>query len=143
MITAIEIIKAIATRLKDTFNLPVYSQNTQEGFTKTCFFIEVADSTSGMIASDIIRDSLPIRITYIALNEKQLKTLIDVRAKLTKLFSKGLEVTDSCYVNLEEDISFTITNDHNLECLLEFAIYQDASEDDSELPNIEELETNL
>lgn len=143
MITITDIIKAIATQLKSTFKIPVYSQNTQEGFTKTCFFIEVVDNTSRMIASGIIRDSLPIRITYIAIDEKQLKTILNIRSKLQGMFARGFRVNDDVYLNLEEDISFTYTTDRNLECLVEFALYQDFEEDDSALPNIEEIETNL
>ena len=141
MITAIEIIKAIATRLKDTFNLPVYSQNTQEGFTKTCFFIEVADSTSGMIASDIIRDSLPIRITYFAFDNKQFKTLIKVREALRGMFQFGLSVNETFHITLEDVLMFTVTSDNNLECLLPLHYVQEIPEADGD--NIEDVEINL
>lgn len=142
MITADLIIKAVAKKLKAEFSLPVYDQRTKEGFKKSCFFIEIADNSVGRQASGILRDNLPIRITYIALDDKQLKTIIGIRSKLTEMFFDGLAVTENCYVNLEEDISFTLTDDRNLECLLEFALYQEIPDTD-ELPDIEELETNI
>lgn len=142
MITADLIVKAVAKKLKAEFSLPVYDQRTKEGFRKSCFFIEIADNSIGRAASGILRDNLPIRITYIALNDKQLKTIIEIRSKLTEMFIDGLEVTDECYVNLEESISFTLTEDRNLECLLELALYQEIQDTD-ELPDLEELETNI
>lgn len=142
MITADLIIKAMAKKLKAELSLPVYDQRTKEGFKKSCFFIEIADNSVGRQASGILRDNLPIRITYIALNDKQLKTIIEIRSKLAEMFIDGLEVTESCYINLEESISFTLTEDRNLECLLEFALYQEIQDTD-ELPDLEELETNI
>lgn len=142
MITADMIVKAVAEKLRVNFSLPVYDNRTTEGFKKSCFFIEIADNSVGRQASGILRDNLPIRITYIALNEKQLKKIIEIRSKLTEMFIDGLEVTDECYVNLEESISFTLTEDRNLECLLEFALYQEIQYAD-ELPDLEELETNI
>lgn len=142
MITADLIFKAVAKKLKAEFNLPVYDQRTKEGFKRSCFFIEIADNSVGRQASGILRDNLPIRITYIALNDKQLKTIIEIRSKLTEMFFDGLAVTENCYVNLEEDISFTLTADRNLECLLELALYQEIPDTDA-LPELEELETNI
>lgn len=142
MITADLIIKAVAKKLKAEFSLPVYDQRTTEGFKKSCFFIEIADNSIGRAASGILRDNLPIRITYIALNDKQLKTIIEIRSRIAEMFFNGLEVTDNCYINLEEDISFTLTADRNLECLLEFALYQEIPDTD-DAPDIEELETNI
>ena len=142
MITADLIIKAVAKKLKAEFSLPVYDQRTKEGFKKSCFFIEIADNSIGRAANGILRDNLPIRITYIALNDKQLKAIIEIRSRLTEMFFDGLAVTDNCYINLEDDISFTLTADGNLECLLEFALYQEIPDAD-ELPDLEELETNI
>lgn len=142
MITVDLIIKAIAKKLRAEFNLPVYDQRTKEGFNKSCFFIEVADNSVGRQASGILRDNLPIRITYITLNDKQLKTIIEIRSRLTEMFIDGLEVTEECYINLEESISFTLTDDRNLESLLEFALYQEITDTD-DTPDLEELETNL
>lgn len=142
MITADLIIKAVAKKLKAEFSLPVYDQRTKEGFKKSCFFIEIADNSIGRASNGILRDNLPIRITYIALNDKQLKAIIEIRSRLTEMFFDGLAVTDNCYINLEDDISFTLTADGNLECLLEFALYQEIPDAD-ELPDLEELETNI
>lgn len=142
MITADLLIKAVAKKLKAEFSLPVYDQRTKEGFKKSCFFIEIADNSIGRYASGILRDNLPIRITYIALNDKQLKKIIEIRSKLTEMFIDGLEVTEECYINLEENISFTLTDDRNLECLLEFALYQEITDTD-DIPDLEDLETNL
>lgn len=143
MITVGQIINAVAEKLKANFGFPVYSENTKKGFTKSCFFIELVDNKADKCASEIMKETVPIRITYIALNNKQLKTILRIRSKLTEMFLDGLEVTDDCYINLEEGISFTLTQDNNLECLLEFELYQLIQANEDDLPELKELDTNL
>lgn len=141
MIGLTEVIKSISSLLKANTNLPVHSRSTQEGFKKSCFFIEVANDASGMLASDIYGDSIAIRITYFALDEKQIKNIFTMRDVLRDLFSQGFAVNDEFYINLTEDITFTITRDNNLECLLEFSMAQLMPAETGE--DIEELVTNI
>lgn len=141
MIGLEDVIKAISILLKKETNHPVYSKNTQEGFSKPSFFIEIANDTDGKIASGLYSDNLAIRITYIAIDKKQTKDVFKMRGTLKKLFVDGFAVNEDFYVNLTEDISFTITSDNNLECLIEFKLVQFGPNEIGE--DIEDLEMTI
>lgn len=140
MITEIDIVKAIALKLKRQFPYKVYTGSTKEGFTKECFFIEVISPDAGVIGTEMREDELSIRVTFFALTDALEKERWKIKQKLSDIFLLGLQVTEDFFVSWEEPLSFSFTSSGNLEMLMQLHYIQDLPEEDGE--PLEELEVS-
>lgn len=140
MITEIDIVKAIASRLKEQFPYEVYTASTKEGFTKECFFIEIISPSVGTIGTEMQEDEMSLRATFFAANNALEKERWKIKQKLSKMFLFGLQVTEDFYISLEEPLNFNFTSSGNLEMLMSLHFVQDLPEEDGEM--IEELEVS-
>lgn len=140
MITEIDIVRAIASKLKERFPYKVYTGSIKEGFTKECFFIEVVAPDIGTIGTELREDEMSIRITFFALTDALEKERWEIKQKLSEIFLFGLQVTEFFFISWEEPLSFNFTSSGNLEMLMQLHCMQDLPEEDGE--TLEELEIN-
>ncbi len=140
MITEIDIVKAVASKLKEQFQYEVYTGSTKEGFTKECFFVEIVSPSTGAVGSEMQEDEMSLRVTFFAANDALEKERWKIKQKMSKMFLFGLQVTEDFFISLEEPINFNFTSSGNLEMLMSLHFIQDLPEDDGEM--IEELEVS-
>ncbi len=140
MITEIDIVKAIAEKLKEQFPYKVHTNSVKEGFTKECFFIEVVSPDTGLIGAEMREDEMSVRVTFFALTDALEKECWKIKQKLSEIFLLGLKATEDFFISWEEPLSFNFTSSGNLEMLMQIHYIQDLPEEDGQ--PLEELEVS-
>ena len=138
MIKIKDILKAANRILKAEFpNIPRESQDTKEGFTRECFFVQ-ADGIKENSFNEMMRESsLILRVFYFPKNEHiNISEILDMQEKLREIFSPVIFINEDFAIPIN-DCDFEITDNHVLVLDMRLEYWQQIEESGEDIENLE------
>lgn len=107
MKTVIDVIKSLSDLIQENYSeYKLIDYDVEEGFEKPAFFISVENVNTSYVATDYIKESSDLEITFFAEDRYDgFLTLLDMKNNLMRLFREPLEIDDNFYVTLLDTTS--------------------------------------